>query len=78
MLIESRVGSKGELFIPKKIRDMLGLKPHMKVIYRVEGDRLMIEIIPSIEEVLKESSEVEISLDEFHRYRKRLSKEAET
>ena len=36
MIIEGRVGSKGELFPPKEIRERLGLKPHTKVIYRVE------------------------------------------
>jgi len=77
MIIESRIGSKGELFIPKKIRDMLGLKPHMKVIYRVEGDKLVIEVIPRIEDILKQSPEIEITLNEFHRFRRKLSGEAE-
>jgi len=78
MIIESRVGSKGELFIPKKIRDQFGLKPHMKVIYRVEEDRIVIEPIPSLEDVLKEKPEVEITLNEFYRFRRKLSREAES
>jgi len=56
---------------------MLGLKPHMKVIYRVEGDKLVIEVIPRIEDILKQSPEIEITLNEFHRFRKKLSGEAE-
>ena len=51
---ESRVGSKGELFPPKKLREKLGLKPHTKVIYKIEDGRLIVEPVPSIEELLKE------------------------
>jgi len=73
-----RVGSKGELFPPKKIREKLGIKPHMKVVYRVEKGRLIVEPIPSLEDVLREPPEIEITLEEFHEFRKKLSREAET
>ncbi len=75
---EGRVGSKGELFLPKKIRDKLGLKPHMRVIYRIEGDKLLVELVPKLEDVLEGEPEVEITLEEFHRFRKELSRRAET
>ncbi len=78
MIIISRVGSKGELFIPKKIRDKIGIKPHMKVIYRVEDRKLIVEPIPSLEEVLEEPPEIEITLEEFYEFRKKLSGEIET
>ncbi|MGB9758814.1 MAG: AbrB/MazE/SpoVT family DNA-binding domain-containing protein [Thermoproteota archaeon] len=74
---KSRVGSKGELFIPKKIREKLGLKANMKVIYRVEEGRLIVEPVPSLEEVLAEKPLVEITLEEFHKFRKELSRNAE-
>jgi len=70
--------SKGELFPPKKIREKLGLKPHTKVIYRVEGGRLIVEPIPSIEDVLKESPFIEITLKDFHRFRRELSRKVES
>jgi len=76
--VEGRVGSKGELFPPKEVREKLGLKPHMKVIYRVENGRLIVEPIPTLEDVLEKPPEVEISLEDFHRFRKELSKEAES
>ena len=76
--IEGRVGSKGELFPPKSIRRKLGLKPHMKVIYRVENGRLIVEPIPTLEDVLEKPPEIEISLEDFHKFRKELSKEAES
>jgi len=77
-MIESRVGSKGELFPPKEIREKLGLRPHSKVIYRVEGGRLIVEPIPSLEDVLRESPSVEITLEEFHSFRRELSRRAES
>jgi bifunctional DNA-binding transcriptional regulator/antitoxin component of YhaV-PrlF toxin-antitoxin module len=72
------VGSKGELFPPKEIRRRLGLRAHTKVIYRIESGRLVVEPVPSLEEVLKESLPVEITLEEFHKHRKELSRKAET
>ena len=75
---KSRVGSKGELFLPKEIRRRLGLRAHTKVIYRIESGRLIVEPVPSLEEVLKESLPVEITLEEFHKHRKELSRKAET
>ncbi|MBO3768873.1 MAG: AbrB/MazE/SpoVT family DNA-binding domain-containing protein [Thermoproteota archaeon] len=77
-MIKSQVGSKGELFPPKKIREKLGLHPHTKVIYKVEGNRLIVEPIPNLDEVLKEKPSVEITLEEFHEFRKELSQRAES
>lgn len=75
---KSRVGSKGELFPPKEIREKLGLHANVKVIYKVEGGRLIVEPIPSLEEVLKEVSSIEVTLEEFQKFRKELSQRAES
>lgn len=75
---ESRVGSKGELFPPKKMREKLGLNACTKVIYKIESGRLIVEPIPSLKEVLKKKPAVEITLEEFHKFRKELSRKAET
>jgi bifunctional DNA-binding transcriptional regulator/antitoxin component of YhaV-PrlF toxin-antitoxin module len=75
---KSRVGSKGELFPPKEIRKKLGLKTHTKVIYKIESGKLIVEPVPTLEEVLKESPTVEITLEEFHKHRKELSRKTET
>jgi len=77
-MAESRVGSKGELFPPKEIREKLGLRAHVKVIYRIEDGRLVVEAVPSLEEVLKEDPSVQITLEEFHEDRKELSRKAES
>jgi len=78
LMSESRVGSKGELFPPKEIRERLGLRPHEKVIYRVEEGRLLVEPVPSLEHVLKETPSVEVTLEEFHAFRGELSRKAES
>jgi len=75
---KNRVGSKGELFPPKEIRERLGLRPHVKVIYRVEDGRLVVEPVPSLEEAIKEPQSVEITPEDFHRLRKELSRKAES
>ena len=75
---ESRVGSKGEIFLPKEIREKLGLKPHTKFIYKVENGRLLIEPILKLEDVLKEPKPVEITLENFHEFRRELSRKVES
>ena len=75
---ESRVGSKGELFPPKEIREKLGLRACTKVIYKIESGRLVVEPIPSLKEVLQKKPVVEITLEEFYKFRRELSKKAET
>jgi AbrB family looped-hinge helix DNA binding protein len=75
---KSRVGSKGELFPPKEIREKLRLHANTKVIYRIEEGRLVVEPVPSLEEALEESAPVEVTLEEFHKHRKELSLKAES
>jgi bifunctional DNA-binding transcriptional regulator/antitoxin component of YhaV-PrlF toxin-antitoxin module len=75
---ESRVGSKGELFPPKEVREKLGLHARTKVIYKIEQGRLLVEPVPSLEEVLKEPASVETTLEGFHKLRKELSRRAES
>jgi AbrB family looped-hinge helix DNA binding protein len=77
-MAKSRVGSKGELFPPKEIREKLGLHAHKKVLYKVEDGRLIVEPLPSLEEILKEPPLVKITLEEFHKFRRKLSQKAET
>jgi bifunctional DNA-binding transcriptional regulator/antitoxin component of YhaV-PrlF toxin-antitoxin module len=74
---QSRVGSKGELFPSKEIREKLKLNAHTKVTYKIEAGRLIVEPIPSLKEVLEENSSVEITFEEFQKQRKELSTKAE-
>ena len=75
---KSRVGSKGELFPPKEIREKLGIRAHVKAIYKIEEGRLVVESIPNLEDVLKEPPSVEVTLEEFHGFRRELSRKAES
>jgi len=75
---KSRVGSKGELFPPKEIREKLGLRVHTRVIYKIEDGRLVVEPVPNLEEVINEPPSVEITLARFHKHRKELSGKAES
>jgi bifunctional DNA-binding transcriptional regulator/antitoxin component of YhaV-PrlF toxin-antitoxin module len=74
---QSRVGSKGELFPSKEIREKLKLNAHTKVTYKIEAGRLIVEPIPSLKEVLEEKPSVEITFEESHKQRKELSTKAE-
>jgi AbrB family looped-hinge helix DNA binding protein len=71
------VGSKGELFPPKEMREKLGLKASTKVIFTIESGRLIVEPVPTIKELIEAGTTIEITLDEFHKDRKELSRLAE-
>ena len=77
IVTESKVGSKGELFPSKEIREKLGLKPNTKVIYRVRDGVLIVEPIPKLEDILEEPSVIDVSLEELQRERSEISKKAE-
>jgi len=77
-LVESRVGSKGEIFPPKEIREKLGLRPRTRIKYEVKEGRLVVEAIPTLQEVMKETPAVETTVDEFKKFRKELSKKLES
>ncbi len=77
MQVEGKVGSKGELFVPKKIREKLGLKPGKKVIFSVKKDKLIVEPIKSIEELLEKKPKIIIDSKEFHEFRESLSRRLE-
>ncbi len=74
---ESVVGSKEELYPPKSVRKALNLKPGTKVRYWVEGSRLIVEPIPTVEELVNRKPTVTITLKELHTERRRLSAELE-
>ncbi len=53
MLVEKlKVGKKGEIYISKRIRELLGLKPDSYVVASVREDKLIIQKIPDLKELL--------------------------
>ncbi len=73
----SVVGSKEELNPPKRIRRALGLKPGMKVRYTLEGRKIVVEPIPSVDDLLAMQPTVTISLEDLHKDRRELSSRLE-
>ena len=74
---ESVVGSKEELYPPKSVRRALNLKPGTKVRYWVEGTRLIVEPIPTVDELAERKPTVTITLKELLSDGRRLSAELE-
>jgi len=65
-----KVGSKGELFPPKDIMEKLGLRPGSIVSYGIEGNKLIVETVPTLEKAFSKSKSIKITLNEFKRLRK--------
>ena len=74
-MITGIVGSKGELFPPKSIREKMGLKKGQKVVYRVLNGRLIVEKYVELEEILSKTAKIEISFDDVKKDRDKLSEE---
>ena len=49
-----KVGKKGEIYTSKELREKTGIKPGGLVRALVEGRKLIIEPIPSVEDIIKE------------------------
>jgi bifunctional DNA-binding transcriptional regulator/antitoxin component of YhaV-PrlF toxin-antitoxin module len=74
---ESVVGSKEGLYPPKDIRRALGLKPGMKVRFKVEGGRMVVEPVPTIRELFKMGTTTSVTLEELRADRRELSRRLE-
>lgn len=70
-----KIGSKGEIFPPKDIREKLGLEPDQPIILYVHNDQLIIRKIHSLEEVLKSPPKVKISYHVWKQFKDELSEE---
>ena len=50
-----RVGKKGEIYTTREIREKTGIKPGGRVRARIEEGRLVLENMPSLEELLSDT-----------------------
>jgi AbrB family looped-hinge helix DNA binding protein len=75
MNVTGIVGKKGELFPPKEIRDMIGLRSGGKVIYRVENSKLIVEPVPDLLTAIKLPKFAKTTVKEFDKERKKLAEE---
>jgi len=59
-----KMSKKGQIVIPKDIREKFGIKPGDAVIFKVQGNKVIIEKIQEkMSEILKNSKPVENSLE---------------
>ena len=70
-----RVGKRGEIYTRSDIREKVGIKPGGLVKARVEDHRLVIEPIPTVEEMLEQTI-VELSPSEAEKLSEEAQKEA--
>ncbi len=62
-----KMSKKGQIVIPKDIRERFEIKPGDAVIFKIQGDKIVLEKIQErMSEILKNSKPVEKSL-EFQR-----------
>ncbi|WP_457559686.1 AbrB/MazE/SpoVT family DNA-binding domain-containing protein [Candidatus Harpocratesius sp.] len=56
-----KIGSKGEIFPPKEIRELLGFTSNQSVILSVVNDKLVIRKVFSYQDILDRPAKVKIS-----------------
>jgi len=72
-----KIGSKGEIFPPKKIREELGLTPNQPILMTVHKDKLIIRKLHSFEDILSTPPRVKISYHAWKEFKEELTEEIE-
>jgi len=72
-----KIGSKGEIFPPKEIRERLGLEPNQPILLYIHQDQLIVRKIHSIEEILNSPPKVKISYHAWKQFKDQLTEEYE-
>ncbi|HMF31885.1 MAG TPA: hypothetical protein VKK79_10740 [Candidatus Lokiarchaeia archaeon] len=71
-----KVGSKGELFPPKKLRIEAGLVEGSEVVFRVSQGRLIVERLHPLAELVNKPSKVVVAIEELKQDRLQQSEDA--
>ena len=59
-----KLSKKGQIVIPKEIRDKFGIKPGDAVIFKIQGEKVILERIQEkMSDILINSEPIEKSLD---------------
>ena len=70
------VGKKGEIYAPKKLREVAGFKPGSRVLFELDDSgKITMERLPTILELLKRPKIARITPEEIKRYRRELMEE---
>lgn len=72
-----KVGSKGEIFPPKEVREAMGLEKNQQIILTIHDKQLIIRKLYSMEELLAQPPKVVISKHAWKEFRKQLAQDAE-
>lgn len=72
-----KIGSKGEIFPPKEIREKLGLTPNQPILMTIHEDKLIIRKLDSIESILSTPPKAKISYHAWKQFKKELNEEIE-
>ena len=72
-----KIGSKGEIFPPKSLREKLGFEPDQPILLHVHKDQLIIRKVHSLEELLQTPTKVKISYHAWKQFKEELSEEYE-
>lgn len=75
--ITLKVGKKGEIYTNKELREKVGIKEGGNVRVTIEGSKLVIEAIPSLEDMLL-NPVISISVEEAERLSEEAQKEEDT
>jgi len=70
-----KVGKKGELYTPKKLRLQIGLEPGSEFIAVVKGDEVILRKRKTITNLLDEDAIATVSEEEVKKERRMLEKE---
>ncbi|PSO07818.1 hypothetical protein B9Q04_08860 [Candidatus Marsarchaeota G2 archaeon BE_D] len=71
-----RVGKKGEIYTKKKIREKVGLKPGGTVYATILGRKIVLEVVPSLDEVLMEQKVARLTPEEAEEISEEAQREA--
>lgn len=69
-----KVGKKGEIYIPKKVREAINLKPGDEITIEVRGEELIIKKKRDVFDVLMEDAVSKVTVDELRDIRDKLSR----
>ncbi|MFO8017795.1 MAG: AbrB/MazE/SpoVT family DNA-binding domain-containing protein [Promethearchaeia archaeon] len=56
-----KIGSKGEIFPPKEVREYLGFTKDQKILMKVYPNRIIIQKVETLEEILNQPADTKIS-----------------
>jgi len=68
-----KIGKKGEIYIPKRVRELANLNPGDEVLVEVRGKELIIRKKESVIDVLMEEAVSKVSVEELREIREKLS-----